>query len=38
MLSYVAVFFGPKVQKMIKLNDELGFMYKVLKSKYEKHF
>lgn len=35
MLSYVAVFFGPKVQKMIKLNDELGFMYK---SKYEKHF
>jgi len=34
----VAVFFGWNVQQEIKINSELGFIYKVLKDPLEKVF
>ena len=37
-LSYVAVFFGPNVQQEIKINSELGFVYRWLKNPSEKNF
>ncbi len=37
-LSYLAVFFGWNVQQEIKINAELGFIYKVLKDPMERGF